>query len=153
MMGRTHMAVGFLAGILMFPVFGANWLVFIPLVVLGSLFPDVDHKNSKINRLLPITRWVPMVFKHRGFFHSIFPPVLLYAGFHYAQLDVVGIPLTIGYLTHLGSDCLTRMGCNLLHPISNFRIQGFMHTNGLMELITLGGVLLLDAVLVVRYFV
>ncbi len=151
MMGRTHMAFGFLAGMLTFPFFGANWLLFVPLSTFGSLLADVDHQNSKINRMLPITRWIPTFFKHRGFFHSIFPAIILYAAFHYAKLDIVGIPLTIGYLAHLGSDCMTRMGCNLLHPITSFRIQGFIHTDGLMELITLGGVLFLDAILLVKH--
>ena len=151
MMGRTHMAFGVLAGMLLFPVFGANWLLFVPLVALGSLFPDVDHKNSKINRLFPLTNWVPTFFKHRGFFHSIFPAIILYGGFHYANLDIVGIPLAIGYVAHLASDCLTRMGCTLLHPFSTFRVQGFIHTDGAMELITLGAVLLVDVVLVAKH--
>ena len=151
MMGRTHMAFGFLAGMLTFPIFGANWLIFLPLAVFGSLFPDVDHENSKINRMLPVTRWIPTVFKHRGFFHSIFPAIILYAGFHLAGLNYIGLPLTIGYLAHLGSDCLTRTGCNLLHPISSFRISGFIMTDGAMELITLGAVMFADTLLVVKH--
>jgi len=151
MMGRTHMAFGFLAGMLLFPIFKADWLLFVPLATIGALFPDVDHQNSKINRMIPITRWIPAFFKHRGFFHSIWPALILYGLFHFAKLDIIGIPLTIGYVAHLASDCLTRMGCNLLHPFSTLRIQGFIHTDGLMELITLGGVLLVDVFLVVKH--
>ena len=153
MMGRTHMALGFLAGILLFPVFNANWLLFVPLVTFGALLPDVDHKSSKINRMLPVTRWVPGFFKHRGFFHSVFPPVIIYIIFYYLNLTMIGLPLAIGYLTHLGSDCLTRLGCNLLHPVSKFRIQGFVYTNGMMELIIFGGVLLFDALLLIKHVV
>lgn len=152
MMGRTHMAFGFLAGILLFAAFNQPWYLFIPLAMLGSLLPDVDHEKSKINRMIPVTRWVPMFFKHRGFFHSIFPAIIIYIGFHYANLDLVGIPLAIGYIAHLLSDCLTRMGCNLLHPFSTFRIQGFIHTDGAMELMTLGAVLFLDLLLVFKTF-
>ena len=151
MMGRTHMAFGLLAGILLFSFFSAKWFIFIPLVVLGSLLPDVDHENSKINRMLPITRWIPVFFKHRGFFHSIFPAIIIFAIFHYTNLDIVGIPLTIGYLSHLASDCLTRLGCNLLHPVSNLRIQGPVMTDGLMELLVLGLVLFLDILLLVKH--
>ncbi|MEM3154634.1 MAG: metal-dependent hydrolase [Candidatus Woesearchaeota archaeon] len=151
MMGKTHMAIGLLAGLMLFPFFNQPWFYFIPLVVLGSLLPDVDHENSKINRIVPLTRWIPTIFSHRGFFHSIFPAVIIYFGFHYAKLDIVGIPLAIGYSSHLLSDCFTRNGCNLLHPVSTFRIQGPIMTNGLMELITLGSVLLLDALLVVKH--
>ncbi len=151
MMGRTHMAFGFLAGMLLFPVFDANWLLFVPLVTFGALLPDVDHKNSKINRILPVTKWIPSFFKHRGFFHSIFPAIIIYLLFHYFKLDIIGLPLTIGYFTHLGSDCLTKLGCNLLHPVSNLRIQGFVYTNGMMELLVFGGILLFDAVLLLKH--
>lgn len=152
MMGRTHMAIGLLAGLALFPFFSQHWYIFIPLVVLGSLLPDVDHQNSKINRMFPLTNWIPTFFAHRGFFHSIFPAIIIYAGFHFAKLDIIGIPLAIGYTSHLASDCFTRLGCNLLHPVSTFRIQGPVTTDGLMELLTLGGVLILDALIAVRHF-
>lgn len=146
------MAFGFLAGILTYPVLHHQWYLFIPFAMLGSLLPDVDHENSKINRAIPVTRWVPRLFKHRGFFHSIFPVILIYAGFHYANLDILGIPLAVGYLAHLFSDCLTRMGCNLLHPLSTFRVQGFIYTNGAMELMTLGGVMVLSGIVLLKRF-
>jgi len=145
------MAFGFLAGMIFFPIFGANWWIFLPLATLGALFPDVDHHNSKINRMVPITKIIPVFFKHRGFFHSIWPAVLLYGGLHFAGLDVVGIPLAVGYLAHLGSDCMTRMGCNLLYPVSTMRIQGFIHTDGAMELMTMGTVMMLNILLVAKH--
>ena len=151
MMGRTHLAIGLLAALLLLPVIGQTWYIFIPLILLGSLLPDVDHENSKINKMLPITRWIPKVFAHRGFFHSIFPAIIIYAGFYFAKLEYIGLPLAIGYTSHLASDCFTRLGCNLLHPVSTFRIRGPVMTNGLMELITLGGVILLDALLVIKH--
>jgi len=151
MMGRTHMAIGLLAGLLLFTFLHQQWYIFIPLVILGSLLPDVDHQNSKINRMMPLTRWIPTFFAHRGFFHSIFPAIIIYAGFYFAKLDYIGLPLALGYSTHLASDCFTRLGCNLLHPVSTFRIQGPIMTNGLMELLTLGGVILLDVLLVIKH--
>jgi inner membrane protein len=151
MMGRTHMAIGLLAGLVLFTFFNQPWYIFIPLVIFGSLLPDVDHENSKINRMIPLTRWIPTFFVHRGFFHSIFPAIIIYVGLHLAKLDILGIPLAIGYTSHLASDCLTRLGCNLLHPISTFRIQGPIMTNGLMELLTLGGVIILDVLIMVKH--
>ena len=151
MMGRTHLAIGLLAALLLLPFIGQTWYIFIPLILLGSLLPDVDHEKSKINKMLPITRWIPKVFAHRGFFHSIFPAIIIYAGFYFAKLEYIGLPLAIGYTSHLASDCFTRLGCNLLHPVSTFRIQGPVMTNGIMELLTLGSVLLLDALLVIKH--
>lgn len=147
------MAIGLLVGLLLFTFFDFQWYIFIPLVIFGSLLPDVDHQNSKINRILPITRWIPTFFTHRGFFHSIFPAIIIYAGFHITKLDVLGIPLAIGYTSHLASDCFTRLGCNLLHPISTFRIQGPIMTDGLMELLTLASVLVLDVLIVVKHII
>lgn len=152
MMGRTHMTFGLLAGILLLPAFGQPWYLFIPLAMLGSLLPDVDHENSKINKMIPLTRWIPAFFKHRGFFHSIFPVIGILVACHYFSLDVVGLPLSIGYLAHLLSDCLTKMGCNLLHPISTFRIQGFIETGGTMELFVFVGMIILNGLLLVRLF-
>ncbi|RMD58279.1 metal-dependent hydrolase, partial [Candidatus Woesearchaeota archaeon] len=67
------MAIGVLAGIVLSNFFNFNPFVFIALAALGSLLPDVDHKNSTINRIFPITKIVPSFFEHRGFFHSVFP--------------------------------------------------------------------------------
>ncbi len=150
-MGTTHMAFGLLSGILFFRYFHADWWMFIPLAVFGSLLADVDHENSKINRMMPLTRWIPMLFKHRGFFHSIFPPLGIWAFFHFTGYDMLGIPLAVGYLAHLASDCLTKMGCNLLYPLTNFRIQGPILTNGMMEYATFGVVICLNAFLVLKY--
>jgi len=148
MMGRTHMAFGAGAGLLVAPLFGASIVPFVALSTFASLLPDVDHENSKINRVLPITRWIPVLFKHRGFFHSIFPPLMLYAFFWALNLQTLGLPLMVGYLAHLGSDCLTRLGCNLLHPFSTFRIQGPVLTDGLMEYILFGCVMVANGALV-----
>lgn len=151
MMGRTHIAFGLLVGLLTYSIFHQKWYFFIPLAMLGSLLPDIDHEKSKINRIIPVTKVVPLLFKHRGFFHSVFPVIIIYALFHHSNLDIIGVPLAVGYSAHLLSDCFTRMGCNLLYPLSKFRIQGFIHTNGAAELIVLGGILLADALLVLKH--
>ena len=150
MMGKTHMAIGFLAGVLLFSVVDANPVVFVPLVVLGSLLPDVDHENSKINRLVPVTRWVPKFFKHRGFFHSVFPALILYTVSYATGTLVLGMPVVLGYLAHLFSDCFTRLGCNLLHPLSTLRVQGFLMTGGITEAVVLIVVWSANVVLVVK---
>lgn len=132
-MGKTHMQFGLLAGIVGFSLVHQPWYTFIPLTVFGSLLPDVDHENSKINRMIPLTRWIPTLFKHRGFFHSIFPAIGIFYLFHFFGYSIIGIPLAVGYIAHLSSDCLTRMGCNLLYPVAKFRVQGPIMTNGIME--------------------
>ena len=150
MMANTHMVFGFLAALVFNPVFNQKWYFFFPLVIIGSILPDVDHENSKINSLLPITRWVPKFFEHRGFFHSVFPAAIIYVSLHLAGLDWIGIPLALGYLAHLVSDCFTKMGCNLLHPFATMRVQGFINTGGVSEFIFMGVVGCLSALILFK---
>ena len=133
------MVFGFLAGLLFLPVFGiGHKIMFVALATFASLLPDIDHEGAKINRIFPITRWASRFFTHRGFFHSVFPAAGLYGIFWYVGLNWVGTALAVGYLSHLFSDSLTKMGVNLLHPVTTFRIQGFIVTGGVWELVTLG---------------
>lgn len=151
MMGRTHLAVGLLAGLLLFSFSDIHPFLFVALAAFGALLPDVDHENSKINRILPVTRWIPSFFPHRGFFHSVFPVIIIYGIFIFAGLPGLGVPLVAGYVSHIISDCLTRLGCNLLYPVSTFRIQGFVQTGGLMELLVFACVMLVSAALVLEH--
>lgn len=151
MMGTTHLAIGALTGLLLFQFFNTNPYLFVFLAMIGALLADVDHEKSKINKLLPVTRWVPYLFKHRGFFHSIFPAVIILAVLYSAGQITIAIPLTIGYLSHLLTDCFTKQGCNLLHPISTLRIQGFMRTGGTAEFVILCTVLLIDLLLLAKF--
>lgn len=152
MMGRTHMAIGFLTGLVGSAFLDVNPVVFTLLTTFGSLLPDIDHEKSKINRAVPVTRWIPRIFKHRGFFHSLFPPVIMIFFFWQFNLMDLGLPLVVGYLSHLASDCLTKLGCNLLYPVSTFRVQGFVMTDGVVEFAILTFVIITNAVLVLKNF-
>lgn len=136
-MYATHMGFGLLAGIILAPFLGINTLadkiIFIALTTFASLLPDIDHEGSKINQFFPITRRFARLFKHRGFFHSIFPALIIYILFDWLGFSLVAKGIAIGYLAHLASDCLTFMGVGLLHPIAHFKIEGPLKTGGLME--------------------
>jgi len=143
MMGHTHLAFGLLAGLLALPFAEPrNAVLFVLLAALASLFPDIDHESSTINRLLPVTRWFAKLFTHRGFFHSVWPALLLYGLFWYLALPDAGLALALGYLSHLLSDSVTKMGVNLLHPVATLRVQGFITTGGVLELAVLAFILL-----------
>lgn len=150
MMGSTHMAVGLLAGLIFFSFSEITPVVFIALAAFGALLPDVDHENSKINKIFPLTRWIPSFFPHRGFFHSIFPVILICGIFAFSKVPQLGIPVAVGYISHILSDCLTILGCNLLYPFSTFRIQGFVQTGGLFELFLFAGIMLVNAALLLQ---
>ncbi len=150
MLGRTHIAFGILCALLLLPFISVpSKILFVGLVALGALLPDVDHEKSKINRLCPVTRILPKLFKHRGFFHSLFPVIILGGIFWYFNENFVGMSLCFGYLTHLISDGCTRMGVNFLHPVSTLHIRGPFETGTFAETLLLFGIL---AGIVVKLF-
>ncbi|MBI4150997.1 metal-dependent hydrolase [Candidatus Woesearchaeota archaeon] len=142
MLGRTHLAIGILCALLVLPFISVpSKLLFVILVAFGALLPDVDHEKSKINRLCPVTKIIPVFFKHRGFFHSLFVPALIYGVFWYFNEQFVGLSLVFGYLTHLVSDGMTRMGVNFLHPLSNWQMRGPFETGTFAETLLFVGVI------------
>ena len=86
MMGNTHMTGGAVAALSVISVIGITSPVVIGLgmacAVSGSLFPDIDHPNSKLSRrnqlCSVVSNLVCSLTKHRGFCHTI--PFLLLMG-------------------------------------------------------------------------
>jgi len=117
--------------------------------VFGSLLPDVDHKGSKINRLLPVTKLVAAFFRHRGFFHSIFPPLIILGVGYYYGFVLVAQALAIGYLSHLVSDSFTKLGVNYLYPVSQFRVMGFIEVGTIWESVLFAAVITVIVVFLV----
>ncbi len=142
MLGRTHIAIGILCALLILPFISVqSKILFVALVAFGALLPDVDHEKSKINKLCPVTRILPKFFKHRGFFHSFFPPAIIMGLGWYFHEQFLTYSLAYGYLTHLLSDGLTRMGVNYLHPISTWHMRGPVETGTIVETAIFIGVL------------
>jgi inner membrane protein len=78
------------------------------LVIAGSLFPDSDHKHAPAGRILPL--W--LVFKHRGFTHTIWGLVFFSACIACYRWNY-GVSFAIGYLSHILLDSLTPSGIKL----------------------------------------
>ena len=132
MMFKTHAAFGFLAGILAIPhIHPLNQIVFMFLVMLGALLPDIDHPKSKIGRNFRI---IGFLFEHRGFFHSLLViPVIAFIIYYFTHSTTYILPLGIGYVSHLVSDAITKEGIMPLHPLTRLRIRGFVRTGGALE--------------------
>lgn len=150
MMGRTHLAFGLLAALLLVPFLSSNdALFFVPLVLFGALLPDVDHEGSAINRRLPITRWIPWLFRHRGFFHSVYPPLVFIVVAGVYGYWFVGIAIASGYMVHLLTDSLTRSGVRFLYPI-RWELRGPLSTGGILETFIFLVIAAVDGVLLMR---
>lgn len=151
MLAKTHVAFGILAGLLTLQyAHVSNQLLFIALVVAGVFLPDVDHPTSKVNNTMKVTKIIPFFFAHRGFFHSIFAALLVFAILWKFVGFIYGFGLFVGYLSHLLSDAMTVSGVNFLHPIGKFKIRGPVQTGTFMETIVFLAVIGLDVWLLVQ---
>ena len=133
MTGKTHLTAGSAAALTYlallpqkpdFPIalgiFGAG--------VLGSLLPDIDHKNSKITHMAkPVGTLVSFLFGHRGLFHApLFYLALLGLFWKFCPIPAlmpIGYSLFIGIGSHLLMDMLTVQGIPLLFPLTKQKIH------------------------------
>jgi len=130
MMWKTHLAFGGLIGLLLIPILKPSQpIIFFAIVLFASLLPDIDHPDSKLGRKVKI---ISKLFKHRGFFHSIFGVALFTLPFLYFKLDLIAIPLLIGYCSHLLGDLITLEGIMPFYPL-RISVKGFMRVNSWTE--------------------
>ena len=150
MMFKTHLMFSLLIALLIFKYFNLNPLIFILILVLAGSLPDIDHSKSKIGRkLFFISFFVNLIFGHRKLIHSvIFATALsflirIFFGEYW-------IPFYIGYLSHLLLDILTKQGLYPFYP-SNFKLNGFIKTNGLIEKLFLSILIISNIFLISKY--
>lgn len=102
--GSIHWKFAFILWLL-FVGMSNVWINPIPFLI-GSLFPDADHKKAPIGRLFPL--W--LIFKHRGFTHTLVGlvvfslPIGIWYNWKWAAT------FAVGYLLHLAMDSSTPMG-------------------------------------------
>ncbi len=151
MLFRTHLVFGLLFALLaLFVIHPSNKYIFIVVVVFSSLLPDLDHEGSFINNKLRIFKPFAYFIKHRGILHSIWIPLALWLIIDIGFNSKYGSAVFIGYVSHLVSDGLTKMGINMVHPLKQLRIQGFIETGGILEHLVFLFVSVLCVILIVQ---
>lgn len=147
MLFYTHLLIGVLSFLILNPYFhGGNKWIFLAILLLGSLLPDIDEQNSKINRQSGfIGSIISFLTKHRGIFHSVFLAVLFFLLITIFWSNYYAWAMLVGYLSHLLGDALTPMGVHILYPLSNFKLKGPIRTGGIAELLLLTGIIFLIA--------
>lgn len=133
MMFLTHVLFGIFSGYIAHSFLGYDSsLLFVAVAVAASLLPDIDHVSSWLGRRLPpFSVILSLLFSHRGFLHSLFPPLLLY--FMIRRISpLIAAAVLAGYVSHLLLDAATTRGVRILYPLS-FKIKGFIRTNSFME--------------------
>ncbi len=144
MLYKTHIVGGLALGYIMFnklPILNLNvdmgqsktLLIVTSGLILGSLFPDIDHKNSYISRKIkPLSNITSKIFRHREFTHSIigtiFISYLMYFILGRFKIDsqyvnMFTIAFTIGLISHILLDIITISGVVLFYPIYKKRIR------------------------------
>jgi len=148
-MFKTHLMFSLLVSSLIFKYFSLNPYLFVLILVLAGSLPDIDHTKSRIGRKLFIISWIiNFFFGHRRLIHSI-----IFASILSLVIKMVfneyWIPFYIGYLSHLFLDVLTKQGLNIFYP-SNFKLDGFIKTNGLFEKVFLFILFVLNVYLIIK---
>lgn len=113
--------------------------------LIGSLFPDIDHRQSYISHKAPVASFAAStVFKHRGFLHSplfiILAGTILTAGSRSmlagTQLQTAMMFLSgfiPGMISHIILDTFNKQGIPWLWPYSKrFRLLS-IRTDSIME--------------------
>jgi len=148
MMYYTHIAFGLLVGLIsLFFITVDNAVLFLFLVVFGSLLPDIDHSKSKVGKNVKI---VGFLFEHRGFFHSLLATIFFVLIIHVLFRDLtITLGFGIGYLSHILLDMLNFKAVKLLFPLP-IKVKGFMKTKSIGEYALFFVFVIVDVVLLWR---
>lgn len=149
MLLRTHLAFGILM-IILFVQHVNNKLIFIGMVLLATVLPDLDSGFSSWGRHL-IFRPMQFFVKHRGVIHSLTTGVVL-SVLLAVFWPVASLGFFIGYSVHLICDSLTKEGIQPFWPL-RARSKGFIATGGRIEDSIFVFLVLLDAILIVLFLI
>ncbi|HLC64787.1 MAG TPA: metal-dependent hydrolase [Candidatus Nanoarchaeia archaeon] len=152
MMFYTHLAFSVLFASLWLRIFpSSDAVLFIALAIFFGALPDIDTSKSKIGRKFPlISTIIGFFFGHRGIFHTVYIPILLFVLSSYYFGFSLSAAILVGYISHLIGDALTIQGIKPFQPLHNMEIRGFMATGSIAELVLLVMLLVIDANLVFR---
>ncbi len=149
MLKRTHLAIGVALSVYFLPLVTYT-LIFVPIVILSSLFPDIDSMYSTIGRR-KIFRPIQLFFGHRGPLHSYTFGIalsLLIALFY----PIAALPFFVGYSFHLLADSFTINGIRPFWP-AKFNSSGVIRTGGHMDKIIFFTFVIIDTFLILMLFI
>lgn len=138
MIAITHQMFGLTFGLIailflqLFRFTPSGWLdtiLFLTLVLFGSLLPDLDTPHSKLGRKFwPISFVISLFVKHRTATHSLLflGIVLVISGivcFSLRLSFIYTLAIGIGTFSHLLGDWLTKSGVPFLYPFKKDRFK------------------------------
>jgi len=125
-MFKTHLAFSLFVGLILIKLLDVeNQILFLIFLLFFSVFPDIDEKSSRISKKTKIlSRPISFLFKHRGLFHTVYFPLVLFLLFFIIN-EELGIAVLAGYLSHLFLDSLTKSGVRIFKPFFKLKFYGF----------------------------
>ena len=135
MLFRTHLAFSFLIALVIVDFFKiSNQILFVIVFLFFAILPDIDEYSSKISKLFrPLAFIVKLLFRHRGFFHSIYIPLIISLFLFSIEQKMLSLAALIGYLSHLILDAFSRQGISPLSPIINKKFRGIIKVGSFYE--------------------
>ncbi len=128
-------------------IFTFSFLWFMIIAILASMIPDIDNPSSKIGKKIKI---VGVMFKHRGFFHSL-PALILFTYLvHFFSSTAATFAFFTGYFSHLLLDNLNYQGIYWFYPLT-WRVKGFTNSNSIFEKILFYMCVLVSLVVVLKF--
>jgi len=130
----THLVFGVIAAILAKAALNpANIFLFFAVVLIASIFPDIDRVNSKISKRIKLISFIlNFIFGHRKIFHSVWPALMI-SFIIYLFSQIYGLAFGVGYLAHLFADGLTSSGISPFYPLKKPKLSGFIQTGTIDE--------------------
>lgn len=131
MIKRTHLAIA--AALMLYFLPAVRYkLVFVPVVLIAALLPDIDSPSSYFGNNW-FFRPFQFIAKHRGILHSMtfcFIASIAFAFF----IPVLAFPFFLGYASHLFADSLTQEGIMPFWPLKN-EAKWVLRTGGNREFV------------------
>lgn len=152
MMFLTHLVFGIFISVLAIKSEFLNInnnILFLIIISLSSIIPDIDFFRSTINKKTrTVTYAISYFFKHRGILHSIFVPIIIYIIIYTFNTDIA-LAILLGYSSHIILDSLTKAGTRPFMPITKYKIKGFVKTRGLMDFLILIILIILTVIVII----
>lgn len=147
MLTKTHILFAFFLTLVSIELFNPqNQILFLFIIVLFSVLPDIDEKSSRVGKK---TKLFSFFLKHRGIVHSFLP--LLIIAFLLTVFNSIYLwGVFIGYASHLLLDSLTPQGLNPFYPFLKFRMKGFIKSGGIGEIFIFLLLLMIDIFLLIN---
>lgn len=148
MMKRTHLIIALAFALLFLPRVNYK-LIFLPVVLVCSLLPDIDTPNSQFGN-----KWyfrpLQFVSKHRGILHSLSFCILFSIVLAFI-FPILALPFFLGYSSHLIGDSFTQEGITPFWPWKKSS-KGMIRTGGRAEKGIFLVFLIVDVLLFFRLF-